>query len=308
MRVLVLGAGGFIGTHIVNRLLSLGYEVTGYGRSLASTHSKYKWVQGDFLDGEKLNFALDGVDQVIHCISTTVPATSSRDPVYDVESNLVGTLQLLNMMKEKQIKKLVYFSSGGTVYGDAKFSPVSETAALNPISSYGATKVGVEKFIGVAEADWGLKPLIVRPSNPYGELQDNKGGAQGLISTVLNNVLDGKATPVYGKGDAVRDYIYVKDLVDFVCCAIERNVFGVFNAGCGVGLSVLEVIEVVERVVGASVAIDYRESRGFDVREIVLDISKAYEKCLWRPMISIEEGVGRQYEWLKGTRNGSSNR
>ena len=216
MNILVLGGHGFIGSHVVEALISAGHTLRVFARKPAEFQYDAEWFAGDFLDRGKLSEALVDIDAVVHCISTTVPATSSSDPVYDIQSNLIGTVELLRLMQAQDVNRLVYLSSGGTVYGNPLSTPVREDSSLSPISSYGAVKVAVEKFIEIAKVNWNIEPVILRPSNPFGERQGHKG-VQGLISTALNNVITSKPTVIYGDGSAVRDYIYVKDVADLVC-------------------------------------------------------------------------------------------
>lgn len=298
MKVLVLGGHGFIGSHIVESLICTGHQVRVFARHSPEFHYEAEWFKGDFLDKSKLSEALIGMDAVVHCISTTVPATSAADPVYDITSNLIGTVELLRLMHLHNVHRLVYLSSGGTVYGNPESNPVSENAPLNPISSYGAVKVGIEKFIGISESMWGVEPVILRPSNPFGERQGHKG-VQGLISTILNNIIKQQPTIIYGDGSAVRDYIYVKDLANLVCKSLISERAGTYNAGSGMGYSVDQVIATMESVTGKRVERKYTNGRGFDVKEIVLDNSRAVSDFGWRSTTPFELGVSKHYEWLK---------
>lgn len=298
MTILVLGGHGFIGSHIVEALIHEGHNVRVFARHPAEFNYEAEWFPGDFLDQGKLAEALIGIDAVVHCISTTVPATSAANYVYDIESNLIGTVELLRLMKDQGVYRLVYLSSGGTVYGNPVANPVPENAALNPISSYGAVKVAIEKFIEVSKISWGIKPVILRPSNPFGERQGHKG-VQGLISTVLKNLIDQKPTVIYGNGSAIRDYIYVKDFSELVCRVLASNQCGVYNAGSGHGYSINEVVESIEDVTGSVVQKQYSEMRGFDVSEIVLDNTLAEEHFGWKVSVSLSSGIEKQFNWLK---------
>lgn len=298
MRVLVLGGHGFIGSHIVESLIDKGYRVRVFARHSPGFHYEAEWFNGDFLDKSKLSEALIGMDAVIHCISTTVPVTSASDPVFDITSNLIGTVELLRLMQLHKVPKLVYLSSGGTVYGNPLSTPVCESAPLNPVSSYGAVKVSIEKFIGISESMWGVKSVIMRPSNPFGERQGHKG-VQGLISTILNNIIKRQPTTIYGDGSAVRDYIYVKDLANLVCKSLMFERTGIYNAGSGTGYSVSQIINLVESVTGMSVPVVKAAAREFDVKEIVLNTHSAMSTFNWYPKTSIDEGIRLHLSWLK---------
>lgn len=297
MKILVLGGHGFIGSHIVDALISAGHEVAVYARSAPAQSWLARWIEGDFLNKEKLKSALSGMDAVVHSITTTKPATSADDPVFDVQTNLVGTLTLMQLMEEKKVKRLVYLSSGGTVYGDQAVSPIKEGAALMPISNYGATKASVEHFINVANFKGKVSAAILRVSNPYGEGQVHTGG-QGLIAAVLNNVMTGMPTCIFGDGSSIRDYLYVKDLARLVSLVVSGSATGVFNAGSGQGASIMDVMHIIEDVTGKAITKEWHESRAFDVKEVVLDCAKTQDFFNWIPMVGLREGISSQYEWL----------
>jgi UDP-glucose 4-epimerase len=298
VNVLVLGGQGFIGSYIVDSLLESGHRVRVFTRQPSLELTQAEVFVGDFLDKAKLSESLNDMDAVVHCISTTVPATSALDPLNDINTNLVGTIELIKLMEAQRVNRLIYLSSGGTVYGNPQLTPVTESAPLNPISSYGAVKVAIENFIEVSRINQGIQPTIVRPSNPFGERQGHKG-VQGLISTVLHNILNGRPTRVYGDGTVIRDYIYVKDVAELVNRMIGSDNCGVYNAGSGVGYSINQVIEIIEQVTESKVKKDMYPSRGFDVNEIVLDSSLALKDFDWKPWVSIEAGIRRQFDWMK---------
>ncbi len=298
MNILILGGHGFIGSHITEGLTNSGHTLRVFARKPAGFEHTAEWFAGDFLDTGKLSEALVDMDAVVHCVSTTVPATSVSDPIYDIESNLIGTVKLLQLMQSQGVFRLIYLSSGGTVYGNPLSSPISESSPLNPISSYGAVKVAIEKFIDISKINWGVKPIILRPSNPYGERQGHKG-AQGLISTVLNNVINCRPTVIYGDGTAIRDYIYVKDVAELVCNVLDSDHCGVYNAGSGIGFSINQIIETIESVTGLTVHKQYREKRGFDVRDIILDCSCAERSFGWKASVPLSSGIKKQFDWLK---------
>jgi UDP-glucose 4-epimerase len=306
MKILVLGGRGFIGSHIVESLYKESHDVRILAKERSAFQHRGEWICGDYLDKEILRKALANVDAVIHCISTTVPATSALNPIYDIETNLIGTVNLMQLMQEANVSQLIYLSSGGTVYGDPEVNPVDESHSLNPISSYGAVKVAIEKFIQISQRSWGLTSVILRPSNPYGERQGHNG-VQGIVSTVLNNIIQRKTTDIYGDGSAIRDYIYVKDVSSLVCKVIGSDRTGVYNAGSGVGYSVLDVIGAIERATGETVELNYKPSRGFDVKSIILDSNKAYEHFGWKASVSLDAGIKKHYDWLK-TQYGRSTR
>lgn len=299
MKALVLGGSGFIGSHLVDVLLDNGVEVAIFSRSRGShTNANASFHEADFQDTSKLAEALDGVDVVVHCISTTVPATSALDPCRDVNSNLIGTINLLELMRKKDIRRLIYLSSGGTVYGPSQNpAPVTETAALNPISSYGAVKVAIENFIQIAQIEWNLSATILRPSNPYGERQGHKG-VQGLIGTLFQKYTKNEPVTIYGDGSTIRDYLYIKDLANLIVRAVLKPENGVFNCGSGVGHTVNEIIELFEGYAGTKLEKVYKDARPFDVKGIVLNNQKALDVFGWKSTTPIAVGIKNQFKYL----------
>jgi UDP-glucose 4-epimerase len=306
VNILVLGGHGFIGSHIVDNLIQYGNHVRIFARQKSDYSCNAEWFQGDFLDTGKLSEALVGMDLVIHCVSSTVPSTSAVDPVYDIKTNLIGTVQLLRIMSVQGVHRLIYFSSGGTVYGNPDIIPVPEEAPLRPISSYGSTKVAIENFITVYGLESKIQTVILRPSNPFGERQGHKG-VQGLISTILNNIINDRSTIIYGDGNNVRDYVYISDVVDLVRKVVDSSQCGVYNVGSNIGYTINQIMDFVEEATGIKVLREYRGSRTFDVKEIVLDCSSAKQHFNWKPAVSIVLGIKKQFDWLKMT-NVSANR
>jgi UDP-glucose 4-epimerase len=300
MSILVLGGNGFIGSHVVDALCAGGHDVRVFDRSLDPWRAPLAGVRyylGNFDDRPLLAEALQGVDVVVHLISTTVPSTSNLDPVADIESNLVRSVRLLELMRGAGIKRIIFFSSGGTVYGVPDAIPIREDQALNPICSYGVVKVATEKYLLMFERLYGLRPLILRPSNPYGPRQGHVG-VQGVVATFMNKVISGEMISIWGDGSVKRDYIEVTDLARLCRLGVESGATGVFNVGSGVGLSVNELVTVVERTTSIKAMTEYLPARQFDVPEIVLDVAKAQEVFGWRAEISFEEGMQRYLRWL----------
>jgi UDP-glucose 4-epimerase len=179
MKILVLGGNGFLGSHIVDELVECGHEVSVFDRLVDKFEPHIggglKCYLGNISDTALLAEALENVELVIHSISTTFPSTSNRDPKADVEQNLLPTINLLELMNKANVKRLIYLSSGGTVYGSPNQLTVDEEHSLNPKCSYGVVKVAIEHYIGMYKELYGLRPIILRPSNPYGIRQGHSG-------------------------------------------------------------------------------------------------------------------------------------
>ena len=302
MRALVLGGSGFIGSHLVDALLARGLKVRVCDRAserFRPTPPQVDFRQSSLDDGATLAEALQDVDIVYHLVSTTVPSTSNLDPVADINGNLIGTVRLLELMRETGVKRMVYLSSGGTVYGIPQDDPVPETHPERPITSYGIVKTAIEKYLLMEQHLHGLQPAILRASNPYGSRQGH-GGVQGVIGTFLHRLAKNDPVKVWGDGSVVRDFIHVSDLAALCADCATNDATGIFNAGSGTGASIREIIEVIEDVSGRSLDVEYEPGRNFDVPRVVLDISKVKEACGWSPKINLADGVAETWAWVQG--------
>lgn len=301
MKALVVGGNGFIGSRLVTRVLEAGDRVTVL--DIGAPRSDLDWSQVDYrrgslADAAVLESALDGVDVVYHCASSTVPSSSNLNPIGDIEQNLISAVRLLEAMRGMSTRRIVYLSSGGTVYGNPSVVPVSEDHPLNPISSYGVVKVAIEKYLRMYEALYGIEPVIVRPSNPYGPGQ-RPTGVQGLIASFLGRALSGEPLTIWGDGEIVRDYLYIDDLVEFLWLAGAQPVPGTYNVGSGEGWSVNQIIDAISRSMGRKPDIIRLENRSFDVRRIVLDISRARAAFAWAPSVGLDAGISVTLAWVE---------
>jgi UDP-glucose 4-epimerase len=234
---------------------------------------------------------------VIHLISTTFPGTANLDPVTDVQDNLVGSMVLLESMISLGVRRIVFLSSGGTVYGIPDVVPIPETHPLRPINSYGIVKVAIESYLDMYRRLRGLSPVVLRATNPYGPRQAHVG-VQGVVSTFLRRVRDGESLEVWGDGSVTRDFIYVTDLADLCAIATTHGTEGVFNAGSGVGVSVNEIIAEIAEVSGADPVVDYKPARAIDVPRSVLDVSLAHKTFGWQAETPLRDGITRTWDWL----------
>lgn len=301
MKALVLGGNGFIGTHLVDALLLAGHSVRVFDRGADVNRpplSNVDYRLCDFGDVPALAEALEDIDIVYHLISTTVPSTSNFDPFADIQGNLINTVRLLQLMVQKGIHRIIFLSSGGTVYGVPDVLPIPETHPLRPICSYGVIKVAIENYLFMYKSLQGLQPIVIRASNPYGTRQGHTG-VQGLISTVLKRILSGKKIEIWGDGSVTRDFIYISDLVDFCLKAGESDICGIFNAGSGTGYSINEVLSLISSATGKKIDLITKQSRTYDVPSVVLDISKAANEFCWRPDVEMQVGITHLWQQME---------
>ena len=301
MKVLLVGGSGFIGSHLCDVLLRGGHEVRVYSRELEKYRqplAEVEYMLGDFSDQFALSEALIGIDCVVHLISSTVPGTSNIDPAADIATNLVPTVNLLDLMRHTGPSRLVFLSSGGTVYGDPESLPVAEDHPLRPTCSYAIVKIAIEQYLAMYRKLYGIQSIVLRASNPYGPRQ-GRLNVQGLIATFLSRVHEGKPLEIWGDGEIVRDYFYVSDLAELCLRAVESEAFGIYNAGSGIGTSINEVLELVAKVTGIEPEVRKLPSRKFDIGQIYLDIRAAQDTFSWQPEVELRDGIARHWQWLK---------
>lgn len=279
--VLLLGGTGFIGSALAGRLEREGITVHIFGRH----------------DAARLENVLPQCGTVIHLASATTPGSSARHPNLELD-NLALTLRLLELMQRQPETHLIFFSSGGTVYGNPYRLPVAEDAPIAPLSNHGAGKAAQEAFCQAFRAA-GHAVTILRPSNAYGPGQTMRGGF-GLIRTLLEHARAGTAVEIWGDGENVRDFIYIDNVVEacmrFVALSQDS---GTYNLGSGRGYSINQVRRVVEQVTGIELKVTHHPARGIDVRAVVLDISRICGVLDWEPRMELQEGVNRTLEWLR---------
>jgi UDP-glucose 4-epimerase len=300
-KTLVIGGCGFIGSHVVDVLLAEGTPLRVLDRRpepFRPPLAGVEYVFGDFSDSRVIYEALEGVEAVFHGASTTVPATSNLDPIADITGNLIATVRLLEILRNLNIRKLVYLSSGGTVYGVPQDSLVREDHPKNPINSYGIVKAAVENYIFMEQQLNGLEPVVLRPSNPYGPRQGHTG-TQGIIGTYLWKLQRGESLEVWGDGAVVRDFIFVRDLATLCANALKSTQTGCFNAGSGQGHSVQDILKTVIQVTGLEADILYKKGRNYDVPKIVLDVHRAETAFSWRATTELEAGIRASWDWVR---------
>ena len=300
-RVLVIGGGGFIGSHLVKALLLNGQYVKILDNRISSIidqHPNLEWIAGDFGNKQDLDIALKNVDIVYHLVSTTQPQKSNENPAFDIQSNLINTITLLDKVRAIPNLKIIFLSSGGTVYGTAQQTPIPETHNNEPQCSYGIVKLAIEKYFSLYNLLYGINYRILRLANPYGPGQANL--QQGVIGAFLLRTLQNKQLEIWGDGTIVRDYIYIKDVIDAIMLASTYNgKTRIFNIGSGSGRNVIEILNVIERVTEKKANVIYIAKREFDVSVSILDISLAEKELGWKPETSFEYGIKETINWIQ---------
>lgn len=306
---LVLGGSGFIGSQLVAALAAAGHPVRSFDRGearldfVSSGRERVVPIKGDFQNAGELAEAAEGCEVCFHLVSTTLPKSSNDDPVFDIESNVIGTLRLLEVCRNKGIRKIIFVSSGGTVYGVPNRTPIDETHPTEPVCSYGIAKLAIEKYLHLHHLLHGLEYRVLRVSNPYGPGQ-NTHAPQGAVGVFLGKLLENAPIHIWGTGEVVRDYIYIDDVIRALLAAMESvRTPSVLNIGSGIGLSLNALLAEIAAATGRHPHVIYESARAFDVPISILDIRKARESLGWMPSVSMGEGLLRTWDWLQ-TREG----
>lgn len=301
---LVIGGAGYIGAHLVPQLVAVGRQVTVLGRSVSPRYPLpvgAVYVSGDFAQSELIRGLLDVHQEVIHLAYASLPNTSFENPLADLLQNLPPTLQLFSEAADRGVK-LIFVSSGGTVYGEAVELPIRESHQNRPISPYGVTKLTLENYAYLYSATHGLKFICVRPANAYGAGQRPFVG-QGFISTAMASAIKGVPIKIFGQRGTIRDYLYVSDLASGIVSALERgHLSETYNLGSGNGLSNLDVIEAFKPImseIGCDVQVENLPERAFDVKSNVLDSTKLQVHTGWKAEVKLEDGLRLTSDWLR---------
>lgn len=304
MKILLLGGRGFLGSHIRNALIARGLAVRVFDRPPqgqprpAMTEGMVELFDGDFLNKEDVVAAVEGCDAVIHLVSTTLPKSSNDNPAYDVQTNLAGSLHLLESARRAGVKKIIFASSGGTVYGTPQAVPIPESHPTEPICSYGIVKLAIEKYLHYFWRMHGLDYCVLRIANPYGEGQ-RVSASQGAVAVFLGRALRNDPIDIWGDGSVVRDFIYVSDVAGAFLRALDHEgPDRVFNIGSGRGHSLNELLAEIEMALGRPVTRRYRAARTFDVPSNVLSVSLAGQRLGWSPTTGLGDGLERTIRWL----------
>lgn len=306
MNILILGAAGFIGTNLAITLaknqenkITLVDKNKAYFSVMNKLNLPNVVAMESPLDINEDFFMLNGQEIVYHLVSTNAPATSNQHISYDIESNVLFSSKLFDACVKYEVKKVVFVSSGGTVYGRESKCPLAESTPTNPISSYGLQKITIEKLLYLYNYMYGLNYRVVRLANPYGPYQ-RPDGVLGAVTTFTYKALKGEEIAVYGDGSVVRDFIYIEDAIGAMLKIVDgENEYRMFNVGCGHGTSIREVLEAVHKALGVELNVVYKKGRDVDVPVNYLDMSR-YEKCFGKlKLICMEEGIKKTAEFMK---------
>ncbi len=297
----VLGGGGFLGINLTRRLVAARHRVRAFGHAglFAGACAGAEFRRGDFTDRAALADALRGAEIAFHLVHSTVPHTANLDITRDIKENLVPSIAFLDLAVEVGVKRVVFLSSGGTIYGRPLQIPTDETAATEPITAYGISKLAIEKYLALYRELFGLEYRVLRVANPFGPFQVAKK-KQGLIAEIVSRALGREPVEVWGDGSVVRDFVYVDDVMDALeLAAAHTGGEHIFNIGSGIGRSVRNVLATVEHLLGQKLDIVSRPKRAVDIPISILSVKRAREELGWNPKTSFESGVAQTIAWWK---------
>lgn len=302
---LVLGANGFIGSHLVDSLVADGHKVRAFDRFSSGDvsfdqHEHVEIYAGNYLNSDDLKQALKGVDYVFHFISTTTPASAENDPTIDIDTNIRMSVELFQLCVEAGVKRVLFASTGGTIYGLSESdTPHKEDDLALPVSPYAIGKLTIEHYLRYFRVKHGLQSTVFRISNPYGERQPFHR-KQGVIPIFLENIHRNIPLTVLGDGSMVRDYVYVKDVTDAISRVFEGDfMYDVYNMGSGEGKSINEIVDAAKTATGIDPEVVHVEAPRTYTHKVVLDTTRFEHEFGHADETSLEVGIAKTNQFIQ---------
>ncbi len=302
-KILVTGGAGFIGSNLVDKLIDLGNDVvviddlsTGFVENI---NKRAKFYQIDIRD-KKIDeiFAIEKPDFVDHHAAQMDVRRSIQEPEYDADVNILGSLNIIEKCKKYKVKKMIYISTGGAIFGEPEYLPVDEKHPVNPISHYGVSKHTVEHYLFLYNYLYGLNFTVLRYPNVFGPRQ-NPHGEAGVNAIFIGKMLKNEVPTIYGNGEQLRDYIFVGDIVEANILALTNGNKGYYNIGSFKGTSVNEIYKILQKILNFNKEPIYVPERAGEVNKIYLNGSLAKKELGWSQKVSFEEGLIKTVEWFK---------
>ena len=305
-KVLVTGGAGFIGSHLVDRLVAAGHDVVVVD-NLSSGRQEFLNPQAQLYRLDTQDPALDEVflkerpEVVNHHAAQISVQASVKDPRNDARTNILGLLHLLELSRQHQVRKFLYASTGGALYGEPEYLPCDEEHPVQPLSPYGISKYAGEHYVRFFGIAYRLDYTIMRYANVYGPRQDPYGEA-GVVAIFTERMLRKAEAVIYGTGEQERDFVYVDDIVEANLRSMERPERGVYNIGNGVGTSVNQIFHLLKEATGYQRGPVYAPARTGEVHKIFLSWERAKAELGWRPTVALKEGLEKTVAYFKTLR------
>ena len=303
MKIMVTGGAGFIGSHVVDLLVEGGHDVVivdnlSTGR-LSNLNPKAKFYQVDIRSPELEKVIETERPEVIdHHAAQMDVRKSVADPVYDADINIIGGLNILNLAVKHNVRKVIYISSGGAVYGEPVYLPCDEKHPVQPLCPYGATKYMLELYLYMYKQTYGLDYSVLRYPNVYGPRQDPKGEA-GVVAIFTGLMLNDKQVTVNGTGEQVRDYVFVRDCARANVMLLSEGSGQVFNLGYGIGTTVNQIFSGLKEITGYKKDANYGPARAGETFQIYLDATCAKKVLGWEPTIPLHDGLSKTVDYFR---------
>ncbi len=302
MKILVTGGAGFIGSHVVDMFIQAGHDVVVVDSLVTgrreNVNPRAKLYEMDIRDSRLSEvFAREKPEVVDHHAAQVDVRRSVADPLYDAEVNVLGALNLLQNAVQYGVKKVIYISSGGAVYGEPEYLPCDEAHPIHPLSPYGVSKHTVEHYLHLYRVNYGLRHLILRYANVYGPRQDPNGEA-GVVAIFGGRMLRGEPVTINGTGEQERDFVYVEDCARANLIGLGRGE-GAYNVGTGVPTTINEIYGQIRKITGYTEEPEYGPAKMGDVFRTYLDIRKIGAELGWEPTYSLAEGLRRTIDFLR---------
>jgi len=300
-KVIVTGGAGFIGSHLVNRLVSMNYDVLVIDNLLSGSADNLN-KSAEFLKKDICDDDLDSVikkyspSYIFHLAAQIDVRKSLEDPIWDEGINIRGTLNLLEAAAKAKIRKIIFSSTGGAIYGEAKYA--DEELLPKPLCPYGVAKLTCESYLRVY-SEWKNVPFtVLRYGNVYGPKQDPYGEA-GVVAIFCNQLIKGDRSILYGYGSMIRDYIYVSDVVDANITVMNRGDGEIYNIGTGKPTSVKDLFSALKDISGKDSGVQMAEAREGEISEIYLNCEKAAKELEWAPKLDLKDGLRETFKWFQ---------
>jgi UDP-glucose 4-epimerase len=309
MRLLLTGAAGFIGSHVAEALLERGHEVAvlddlSTGKRV-NVPKKVVFYEADIRSGCKEIFEEFQPEALCHQAAQMDVRLSVREPVFDADVNILGTIVLLENCIEHDVAKVVFASSGGAVYGEQQEFPATENHPQYPVSPYGVSKLATERYLNYYKFQYGLSCVALRYSNVYGPRQDPHGEA-GVVAIFCGNLVDGRTSTINGTGEQSRDYVYVGDVARANVLALENEVpSGAYNIGTGVETSVNRLYHLLVDISGKDLPPEYGPGKPGEQLRSSVDAGLAKRVMGWSPKVNLSDGLNDTYQFFSGLREQS---
>ncbi|MFH1824010.1 MAG: NAD-dependent epimerase/dehydratase family protein [Candidatus Firestonebacteria bacterium] len=302
MKVLVTGGAGFIGSHIVDECIKKGHEViilddlsTGKKENINHLAKFYKY---DITTSEATRILKKDIpDYIIHHAAQISVSKSVRSPFEDARVNIMGTLRLLEFARLNGVKKIIFASSGGTIYGEPNKFPITEKFKFDASSPYGMAKMIIEYYLRFYYKEYKLPYISLRYSNVYGPRQDSHGEA-GVVAIFVKSMLGGITPIINGDGKYIRDYVYCGDVVNANMAALKSDVVGGFNIGTNTGTDVNELYKKLAKIIGFKEKPKCGPARAGDLRKNILSFDKAKRVLKWKPVVLLDEGLKKTVKYF----------